>query len=73
MVTIAVGSVPTPPSLSFDNKECVCACNDITSLERDNCRHILTAATHDESPTTLYKASDNTNSAITTLTNIIRS
>lgn len=75
MAAIAVGSGPTtPPPLSSDNTEGVCVCNDITSLERENCRHILTAATLDECSTTLrVRLPINTNSPITTLTNIIRS
>lgn len=43
--------------LSSDNTtDCLCVSNNITSLERENCRHILT--TLDESPITLCKASD---------------
>lgn len=45
-------------SLLITQSVCVCVGNDITSLERENCSHILTATPLDESPTTLCKASD---------------
>lgn len=81
MVTIAVGSgrSPTPPHFllitHIEYGVCVRVCNDITSLERENCRHILTAsATLDESSSVPYcvRLPINTNSPIATPTNIIR-